>query len=144
MTHAAHPAVNAFISGWNAHDPDAVRAAFVSDGRIVDPMYPDGASGPAIAASVRSALDRLHDVRFTVTSELPAGPERVTFEWVMRAAVAAPDGRRVPVTLAGCDVCDVRGDRIVELRGYFDRAAIPDQVAAASRSAVASVAGSAG
>jgi ketosteroid isomerase-like protein len=131
-TTAAPAAVNAFISGWNAHSPDAVREAFVPEGRIYDPTLPAGVTGAAIAASVQRVLERLGDVTFTVRSVLPAGDDRVAFEWLMRATVATPDGRRVPVTLTGCDVCDVRDGKIVELRGYFDRSAIPEQVSAAS------------
>ena len=144
MTYATHPSVDAYIAGWNAHDGDAVRAAFAPEGRAIDPVYPSGVSGAALARSVHDAVARLGDVCFTVTSEFPAGPDRVAFEWTLRANVVAPDGRRVPVTLSGVDVCDLRDGKIVELRGYFDRGTIPDQVAAASRTAAASVAASAG
>lgn len=100
---------------------------------------------PAVHAYIsRRVFERLPDVVFTVTSEVAVGEHRVAFEWTMRATAATTDGHRAPVTLSGVDVCDVRAGKIVELRGYFDRAAIPDQLAAASRSAVASVAASAG
>lgn len=124
-------AVRAFIAAWNAHSPEAVRDVFATDGRLRDPSNPDGAEGPAIAASVQRALDRFPDVAFTLTSVLEGDDGRVAFEWLMRGTLAAPDGRKIPVTLDGCDVCQVRDGKIVELRGYFDRSGIMQQLSAA-------------
>lgn len=124
-------AVHAFIAGWNSHSPGAVRAAFTDDGRLRDPVVPDWASGAAIEASVQRVLDRYTGVTFTVLSVLESGADRVAFEWRMDAALVTPDGRRVPVTLEGCDVCRVRDGKIAELRGYFDRAGIMEQLRAA-------------
>jgi ketosteroid isomerase-like protein len=73
-------------------------------------------------------LDRYPDVSFTLVSELEDADGRVAFEWAMRATFTAPDGRRLPVTLAGCDVCRVKDGKIVELRGYFDRAHVMEQL----------------
>jgi ketosteroid isomerase-like protein len=143
----AREAAHAFIDAWNARSPDAVRAVFAADGRLIDPSAPDGLAGPAIAASVQRTLERFTDLSFALTSLLEGDAGRIAFEWVMRGALAAPDGRRIPVTLNGCDVCQVRDGKIVELRGYFDRsriAALVDGGAEASRLAVSSVAASAG
>ena len=124
-------AVNAFIAGWNAHSPRAVRDAFTADGRVSDPVVPHWVSGEAIEAAVQRALDRYTDVAFTVRSVLESGDDRVVFEWRMTMAVVTPDGRRVPMQLEGVDVCRVREGKLVELRGYFDRAAIMEQLKAA-------------
>jgi len=122
-------AVRDFIAAWNAHSADAVRAVFAPDGVLYDPLTPDGlAGGPAMAASVQRTLDRHPDVSFTVVSELEAADGRVALEWAMRATVAGPDGHRLPVTLTGCDVCRVKDGKIVELRGYFDRAHVMEQL----------------
>lgn len=125
-------AVDAFIAGWNDHSPKAVRDAFTADGRLCDPVVPNWTSGEAIEAAVQRALDRYTDVAFTVRSVLEAGDDRVAFEWRMTMAVVTPDGRRVPMQLEGVDVCRVRDGKIAELRGYFDRAAIGEQLKAAS------------
>jgi len=118
-----------FIAAWNAHSPDAVRAVFAPDGVLYDPLARDGlVGGPAIAASVQRTLDRYLDVSFTVVSELEAADGRVALEWVMRATAAAPEGHRRPVTLTGCDVFRVKDGKIVELRGYFDRAHVMEQL----------------
>jgi ketosteroid isomerase-like protein len=128
-------AVHDFIAAWNAHSPDAVRDVFAPDGILRDPLARDGlVGGPAIAAAVQRTLDRYSDVAFTLVSALEAADGRVAFEWIMRATVATTDGRRFPVTLAGCDVCRVTDGKIVELRGYFDRAHVMEQLAATSRS----------
>jgi len=126
-----HDVVNAFIDGWNAHDPKAVRNAFTSDGRLCDPVVPAWASGEAIEAGVQRVLDRYTDVRFSVRSVLECRDDRMAFEWTMTMALAAPDGRRVPLQLEGIDVCRVREGKIAELRGYFDRAGIMEQLKAA-------------
>jgi hypothetical protein len=45
----------------------------------------------------------------------------------MRGTCHAPDGRRVPISLEGCDVCVVTDGRIAALRGYVDRARLAAQ-----------------
>ena len=126
----ARAAVEAFIAGWNSHDPKAVRAAFTDGGRVSDPVVADWVSGPGIEAAVQSALERFPDVAFTVVSITENG-DRVVFEWRMQATVGTSSGRRLPFVLEGCDVCRVRDGRLAELRGYFDRAAIMEQLQAA-------------
>jgi ketosteroid isomerase-like protein len=125
-------AVEAFISGWNAHSPKAVREAFTADGRVTDPVIGDWISATAaLEASVQRVLDRYRDVAFSLVSVTENGADRVAFEWRMDAAIVTADGRAVPVVLEGCDVCRVREGKIAELRGYFDRAAIMEQLKAA-------------
>ena len=88
-------------------------------------------TGPEIATSVRRTLERLPYVAFTLTSTLEGDDGRVAFEWLMSGTLVSPDGRKIPVALDGCDVCQVRDGRIVDLRGYFDRAGIMQQLNAA-------------
>jgi ketosteroid isomerase-like protein len=123
-------AMNAFIAGWNARSPRAVREAFTEDGRVSDPVIGRWVSGAEIEASVQRALDRYQDIAFTVVSAIESA-DRTIFEWRLNATVVAPDGRRTPFMLEGCDVCRVRGGKLTELRGYFDRVAIADQLKAA-------------
>lgn len=99
--------------------------------RVCDPVVARWISGADIEAAVQRALDRFSDVAFTVTSVTEDGIDRVAFEWRMDATLVAPDGRRPAFTLEGCDVCRVRDGKIAELRGYFDRAAIMEQLEAA-------------
>jgi ketosteroid isomerase-like protein len=121
-------AMHAYIAGWNAHSPKAVHDAFTTDGRVCDPVVARWISGADIEAAVQRALDRFSGVAFTVTSVTEDGVDRVAFEWRMDATLVAPDGRRTAFTLEGCDVCRVRAGKIAELRGYFDRAAIMEQL----------------
>jgi ketosteroid isomerase-like protein len=124
-------AVDAFIAGWNAHSPQAVREAFTGDGRVSDPVIGRWISGAEIEGAVQQALGRFPDVAFTIVSVTDDGADRVTFEWRMDATLASPQGARKPFTLEGCDVCRVRDGKLTELRGYFDRAAIAEQLKAA-------------
>ena len=96
-TPTTRDAVQAFIAGWNAHSPKAVRDAFTADGRLCDPVVPSWTSGEAIEAAVQRALDRYTDVAFTVRSVLEAPDARVVFEWRMTMAVVTSDGRRIPI-----------------------------------------------
>src|SRR5262245_45403270 len=94
-------AVNAFIAGWNADSPRAVREAFTPDGRLCDPMVPSWISGEAIEANTKRVLDHYTDVAFTVQAVLESGDDRIAFEWRMTMGFVAPDGRRVPMQLEG-------------------------------------------
>ena len=123
-------AVKAFIAGWNAHSPRAVREAFTEDGRVSDPVIARWISGADIEAAVQGALSGFPDVAFTVLSMVEHG-DRAAFEWRMTATVGGPDGHRTAFTLEGCDVCRVCDGKLAELRGYFDRAAIMEQLKAA-------------
>jgi limonene-1,2-epoxide hydrolase len=124
----ARTAVDDFVAAWNAHDPDAVRSVFTADGVLYDPATPDGLTGPAIAASVRQVLERFPDIAFVLGSVLEADGGRVAFEWRMTATAATLDGRRIPVALIGCDVCRTKDGKLAELRGYFDRARLLEQL----------------
>jgi limonene-1,2-epoxide hydrolase len=123
-------AVDDFITAWNAHDPDAVRRVFTTDGTLYDPFTPDGITGPAIAESVRHALEQFRDIAFVLGSVVEADGGRVAFEWRMTATAASAEGRPVPLSLVGCDVASVRDGRFAELRSYFDRARIMEQLSA--------------
>src|SRR5207253_9118413 len=46
-------AVDAFVAGWNAHSPKAVRAAFTDDGRVTDPVVGRWLSGAEIEAAAQ-------------------------------------------------------------------------------------------
>ena len=122
--------IHAFIAAWNAHSPAAVRDVFAHEGRLCDPVAPDGLSRPGIGASVQRTLDRIPDVSFALTSVVASDDGRAAFEWRMSGTAVTSDGRSVPVRLDGCDVCRVRDGKIVEMRGYFDRAGIMEQLGA--------------
>jgi len=126
----ARTAVNDFIAAWNAHDPDAVRGVFAADGTLYDPLTPDGINGPAIAESVRHTLEQFRDVTLVLGSVVEADGGRVAFEWRLTATAASAEGRPVPVSLVGCDVAVVTNGRFAELRSYFDRARIIEQLSA--------------
>ena len=126
----ARTAVNDFIAAWNAHDPDAVRGVFAADGTLYDPFTPDGINGPAIAESVRHAFEQFRDVTLVLGSVVEADGGRVAFEWRLTATTASTEGRPVPVSLVGCDVAVVANGRFAELRSYFDRARIMEQLSA--------------
>ena len=118
-------AATAYIAAWNAHDADGVRACFTVQGVMRDPSYPAGISGAAIADSVRDVLQAFPDLRFELTRVAPI--ERgVAFEWRAKAT----HGGNKPINLVGCDVCELQGEKIALLNGYFDRAAIMEQTAA--------------
>ena len=63
-------------------------------------------------------------------SVVEADGGRVAFEWRLTATAASAEGRPVPVSLVGCDVAVVTNGRFAELRSYFDRARIMEQLSA--------------
>jgi ketosteroid isomerase-like protein len=120
----------AFIAAWNSHSPEAVCDLFAPGGRLRDASNPEDIGGAEIAASVKRALERFPDIAFTLLDVVDGADGRTAFEWRMTATATAADGRKVPVTMDGCDVCQVKDGKIVELHGYFDRAAIMAKLSA--------------
>jgi ketosteroid isomerase-like protein len=120
-------AAHAFIDAWNSHSPEAVRDVFAPNGRLRDASNLESITGPAIVDSVKRVLERLPDIAFTLGAIIEDG-DRVAFEWTLSGTVTRPDGSKVAMSTDGCDVCQVKDGKIVELHGYFDRAPLMEQM----------------
>jgi steroid delta-isomerase-like uncharacterized protein len=125
-----------YFAAWNAHDPEAVAAAFAEGGTYTDPTV-TGAPlcGPALAEHARALFAGFPDLSFEILGAQPGdggADGAVVARWVMRGTNTgplrglAPTGR--PVALAGVDVITVTGGKIGSVEGYFDRQTLSEQL----------------
>lgn len=120
-----------YFDAWNARDPDAVAAVFAEGGRYSDPGVPDGLDPAGTARYAAALLAAFPDLAFAV-DDLVAGGGAVWARWTMTGTNAGPY-RGLPPTgrrfrLPGADLVRVEGDRVAEVRGFFDTAALPRQL----------------
>lgn len=101
-----------YFEAWNCHDPAAIVACFTEGGAYFDPDVPQGVGGAALVRYATAIFRAMPDVHFDISSSHGAGDMR-TAEWRM---TAAPN-----IDLRGVDIFVLQGDRIVEVRGYYDR-----------------------
>jgi steroid delta-isomerase-like uncharacterized protein len=112
-----------YFDAWNAHDEDAVAAAFVPEGVYRDPGVPDGL-GPAAAGGYAAGLwEAFPDLAFAV-DDLVADGDRVWARWTMTGTNDGPyrglppSGR--PITLPGADLLRVAPGGVRQVQGFFD------------------------
>lgn len=121
-----------YFDAWNARDPEAVTAAFAEGGRYSDPGVPDGLDPVATAGYAAGLFAAFPDLGFAVTDVAAGGDGSVWARWTMTGtndgpfSGLPPTGRRV--SLPGADLVRVEGDRVTEVLGFFDTAAIPRQL----------------
>jgi ketosteroid isomerase-like protein len=118
-------AVLAYIDAWNAHDAKAIRNCFTADGELLDPFKPVPLKGEQIFAFASETLAQFPTVRFELREVYAPKPGVVCFELTCTASVQGK-----PVTLKACDVGEVRNGKFAQIRSYFDRAGIAEQLAA--------------
>lgn len=127
---AAH---DAYIEGWNDHDPDRVVAQFSSGGTYVDPLFDEPISGEEIAEFVRLTAERFPDFRFEQRRVLDVPHETVRIEeWTMHGTHTGmreglpPTGNTI--ALDGVSVVEFDATGIRSIRGYFDQQALAEQL----------------
>jgi steroid delta-isomerase-like uncharacterized protein len=130
-----------YFDAWNAHDADAVAAAFAEDGSYTDPtVIGPPLSGSALSEHVRDMLTAFPDLTFELLTTHPQGNATngaVTARWLMRGTNTgplrglAPTGRLVE--LRGIDVITISGGKIKSVEGLFDRQSLSDQLGSQMR-----------
>lgn len=124
--------VEAYLAGWDAHDGAAV-AALVT-GTYADPTLAEPVRGPALAGLVDGLAAAFPDLRFDTDGPPVVGDDRVVVTWRMRGT---NDGAPLPgapaptggtVDLPGVDVFTFDGDRLRDVRGYFDQQTFLEQL----------------
>jgi ketosteroid isomerase-like protein len=118
-------AVLAYIDAWNAHDAKAIRNCFTADGELHDPFKPAPLKGEQIFTFASETLAQFPTVRFELDTIHDVKPDVVCFEL---RCIATVQGK--PVTLKACDVAELRNGKFAQIRSYFDRAGIAEQLAA--------------
>lgn len=112
-----------YFDAWNAHDEEAVAAAFVPGGEYRDPGVPDGLDPAATGAYAAELWEAFPDLAFGI-DDLVADGDRVWARWTMTGTNAGPyrgmppSGR--PITLPGADLLRVAPEGVRSVQGFFD------------------------
>jgi steroid delta-isomerase-like uncharacterized protein len=122
-----------YFGAWNAHDPEAVAAAFSDGGSYTDPTVTGPPlTGSAITEHARALLTAFPDLSFRTAGSHPADGGQVITPWLMHGTNTGPwngqppTGR--PVAMRGVDVLTVTAGKITSAEGYFDRQAMAEQL----------------
>jgi steroid delta-isomerase-like uncharacterized protein len=130
MTAAA--AAQRYFDAWNRHEAGPLLAAFAPTGSYADPGTPQPLRGWDIVNYANGLFATFPDLSFEVAS-LDAGAEgRASAQWVMRGTNTGPLGTAPPtgarVELAGSSFFTIADDLVSEVRSYFDRQTMPEQL----------------
>ena len=124
--------VEPYFRAWNAHDPNAVAAAFAEGGTYTDPAVTGPPlTGAGLAEHARALFAAFPDLSFEVLGG-QSGDGLVITQWLMHGTNTGtwngqpPTGR--PVTVQGVDVFTVTDGKITSAEGYFDRQALAEQL----------------
>jgi steroid delta-isomerase-like uncharacterized protein len=124
--------VDPYFRAWNAHDPEAVAAAFAEGGTYTDPAVTGPLTGPGLAGHAHALFVAFPDLSFEVLGGRAAGGGQVITQWLMNGTNAGawngqpPTGR--PATVRGVDVFTVTDSKITSAERYFDRQALAEQL----------------
>jgi steroid delta-isomerase-like uncharacterized protein len=132
-TSGALAQAEAYFGAWNAHDPEAVAAAFTEGGSYTGPAVTGPPlTGSAIAEHARALLTAFPDLSFEITGGHPADGNQVITQWLLHGTNTGswngqpPTGRSV--AMRGVDVLTVTAGKITSAEGYFDRQAMAEQL----------------
>ena len=125
LAHAAR-----YFEGWNAHDAEAIAAAFAPGGTYTDPLV-QGLDAEATGAYAVSLTSAFSDLRFELVSTAMTVDGAVSAQWIMRGTNDGsfeglpPTGREI--ALPGADFISFAADGsgIAAVVGYFDSAVVP-------------------
>jgi steroid delta-isomerase-like uncharacterized protein len=118
---------------WNAHDADAVAAAYAEGATYTNPRAGHGLTGKAIVNYAKAVWAAYPDASVELVTAGDAGGGLVAVQWVMRGINTGtlPDGTPPtgrPVTLRGASFTQVEGDKIRSEEIYFDRQTLFEQL----------------
>lgn len=121
-----------YLAAWNAHDGTVV--ADLVTGTYGDPALPEPVHGPVLAAYVDGLCAALPDLHLVDERPPVVDGDRVVVSWRMRGT---NDGAPLPgapaptggsCDLPGVDVLTFAHGRLVDVRGYFDRTSLLEQL----------------
>jgi steroid delta-isomerase-like uncharacterized protein len=121
-----------YVDAWNARDSARLMETFRPGGTYEDPSTGGRLGTEALAGYAGGLFTAFPDLKFEWVSMREAGPGAVTFAWVMRGTNRGslrglpPTG--ATIALPGVDLIDVAEDGVRRVRGFFDRAALMEQL----------------
>jgi len=120
-----------YIEAWNTRSPAAITETFLEGGTYTDPVTNGPLTGAAIGGFAEGLFASFPDLSFEITSNAETGTG-VVLEWTMRGTNTGslrglpPTGVRI--AQQGIDLIRVSGDKVVSVRGYFDRQTMLEQL----------------
>jgi steroid delta-isomerase-like uncharacterized protein len=120
-----------YIEAWNSRSPAAITDMFVDGGTYTDPVTGGPLTGSAIGGFAEGLFASFPDLSLEITSNAESA-SGVILEWTMRGTNSGslrglpPTGARI--AQPGIDVIRVSGDRVLSVRGYFDRQTMLEQL----------------
>lgn len=116
--------VRQYIDAFNRADVDAIAESFAPDGTYSDPVTGQPIGREAVREHFGGFYAGFPDAQFEIV--LDSISEQMTvWRWVLHGTNTGsyrglPSTGR-PVALPGCEFIEVRGDKIHQVVGYFDR-----------------------
>ena len=113
-----------YIDAWNLRSPAAISEMFMEGGTYTDPVSKGALTGSAIGSFAEALFAAFPDLNFEITSNAESG-SGVILEWTMRGTNTGslsglpPTGAKM--AQEGIDVIRLIGDKVLSVRGYFDR-----------------------
>ncbi len=124
--------VQRYVEAWNRHDAEALVATLHDDGTYSDPGTKQPVGREALGAYARGLWAAFPDLAFEVVRLGELGDGVVALEWTMRGTNTGPFRGRPPtrraIQVPGADIIRVEQGRIRSVHGYFDTAAVPEQL----------------
>jgi steroid delta-isomerase-like uncharacterized protein len=109
---------------YNAHDADALAAAYAEGATYSDSRAGEAFSGKAIADYAKAVWAAYPDASVELITIADTGRGLVASQWVLRGTT--PTG--CTVTLPGASFTQVKGDKILSEQTYFDRQNLLEQL----------------
>lgn len=128
--------VHDYVDAFARADVDGCARAFAADGTYSDPGTGGPLSGQALKDHFAAFFGGFPDATCETVSLDPVTEHLSAWRWILRGTNtssyrgAPATGRSL--TLPGCEFLEVRGDKLHQVDGYFDRLTILAQLGLAS------------
>ena len=117
--------VRQYVDAFNRADLDAIRDAFAVEGTYADPITGGPIKRDAVKVQFTGFYAGFPDAQFETVGLDPISEHMWVWRWVLHGTNSG-SYRGLPstgrsVALPGCEFIEVRGDKIHQVVGYFDR-----------------------
>jgi steroid delta-isomerase-like uncharacterized protein len=121
-----------YFDAWNSRVPENVTRSMTADGTYLDPVTRHPVNPEETATYASGLWATFPDLAFELRSVVQTGDNNLVAEWVMSGTNSGsfrglpPTGKKV--TLTGIDVIETGESGVKKITGYFDSAALPQQL----------------
>ncbi len=121
-----------YVEAWNAHDTASLAASFRARGTYEDPNTGGPIDTSALVTYAGALFAAFPDLTFEDCGLRSVSENELLFAWIMRGTNRAslrglpPTG--ASIALPGIDLIKIRPDGVEEVKGYFDRQSLMEQL----------------